>query len=347
LTLSEHLRVLEEGNRLVLVLSGGVGLGAYHAGACSKLLECGCQTGWISSSSTGTVQAALIAGTAPEHRHRVLRRFWFDSASELDPPWMHPAVVAWSHAIVGRFLGVVGQFRPRLYQSPTTFKSVYDVHPLRQHLMSLIDFERLNSGEIRLSIAATDIESGEPVVFDTADGVCIGIDHILASCALLPDFPPVELDGRRLGDGGLSANAPIEPVLMNAKAAERITCLVVDAFSRNGRTPVTFEEAMERRNDLVFANQTLMRLAAYEREQTLRTALQHVLAALPPDTVAVDQGAGADIEFLRIAYQSPAWEAGSEKLYDYSRKSLTARWNAGEQDIERILPRITQSLARS
>jgi NTE family protein len=75
----------------------------------------------------------------------------------------------------------------------------------------MIDFGRLNSGDIRISIATTDVETGDPVVFDSKD-VTIEMDHLLASCGFLPDFAPVEIGGRMLVDGGLSFNAPFDPI---------------------------------------------------------------------------------------------------------------------------------------
>ena len=46
-----------------------------------------------------------------------------------------------------------------------------------------------NSG---FTVATTDIETGDAVIFDTGKGDRIGIDHILASCGFLPEFAPVE-----------------------------------------------------------------------------------------------------------------------------------------------------------
>ena len=57
---------------------------------------------------------------------------------------------------------------------------------------------------------------GQPtVIFDTANGERIELDHLMATCGFLPEFAPVEIGGRLLGDGGFSANAPIEPVLLD------------------------------------------------------------------------------------------------------------------------------------
>jgi NTE family protein len=117
-----------------------------------------------------------------------------------------------------RLFGSAGHFRPRLPNPVGPFKSFYDLMPMKERIAELVDFDRLNGGNISIAVAATDIESGEPVIFDTARGDRIGIDHLLASCGFLPEFAPVEINGRLLGDGGLSANAPIEAVVRGGTA---------------------------------------------------------------------------------------------------------------------------------
>src|SRR4029078_4095477 len=121
-----------------------------------------------------------------------------------------------------------------------------------------VDFGRLNSGEVRFSVATTDIETGELVIFDTSKGDNISIDHILASCGFLPEFAPVDVGGRLLGDGGLSANAPIEAVANDA--SDKIIFLI-HLFARDGERPRSCEDALARKNDILFGNQTMQRLA--------------------------------------------------------------------------------------
>ena len=78
---------------------------------------------------------------------------------------------------------------------------LHDLAPLGARLPELVDFDLLNSPAApRLAVCATEVESGARVVFDTARGARIGPEHILASCALLPLFTPVEVSGRLLAD---------------------------------------------------------------------------------------------------------------------------------------------------
>jgi predicted acylesterase/phospholipase RssA len=204
-----------------LVLAGGIGLGAYQAGAYEALHREGrLSLKWLAGSSVGAVNAALIAGSRAGDRIETLRRFWNDGDlwSPLSPAgeWSGELrhLQNWFSAVRTRLFGAAGHFRPRLSLNPMKrFESLYDLTPMRTRLEKLVDFGRLNDGSMRMSIAATDIETGELVVFDTGEGAHIDIEHLLASCGYLPEFAPVEIDGRLLGDGGLYATAPVEIVV--------------------------------------------------------------------------------------------------------------------------------------
>ena len=116
--------------------------------------------------------------------------------------------------------------------SGTTRPGIFDAQPMRRILAELIDFDRLNAGSVRVSIVTVDLACGEEVVFDTATS-SINLDHIMASAALIPDFPPVEINGRLYVDGGFIANLPAHIVLDEARAqAEHMTCFVVDLSHR-------------------------------------------------------------------------------------------------------------------
>lgn len=154
---------------------------------------------------------------------------------------------------------------------------MYDLEPLRKRASELIDFDHLNLGSIRLTVCTTDIITGEMVFFDTSKGDRITIDHLLASCGFVPDFSPVEIGGRMLGDGGLSANAPFEAIAQE-QIKQDLTCFVLDLFSRDGAMPATLEQSLARKNDLIFANQTWVQLRSCQRQHAL-------LAAVSPASV--------------------------------------------------------------
>jgi NTE family protein len=109
---------------------------------------------------------------------------------------------------------------------------------MRDRLNSLIDFGRLNSGEVRICVAATDVETGDPVFFESGKDE-IGMDHLLASCGFLPEFA-VEIGGRILVDGGLSVNAPFDRVL-EEDTPQGLKLFVIDLYARDGYRPSSLE----------------------------------------------------------------------------------------------------------
>jgi NTE family protein len=300
-----------------MVFSGGLGLASYHAGAYQTFHERGFTLDWVAGSSAGAVTAALVAGNAEEDRVGRLESFWQVRADE--PVFDHPfrRLQAWASVTRGHLVGHLDFFHvrpPSLH--PLRFRSLYDLAPMRERLHRLVDFGRLNSGETRVSICATDVESGDAVSFDTGDGP-LEMDHLLASCGFLPEFAPVEVDGRLYVDGGLSANAPFDAVLRTNAA---IRLFVVDLFSRDGSRPKTLEAAGERKTDLMFGNQTLLRLRDHVELRKLRKELGQLTIE------------GKD-EIALLSYRSGPEEPGPEKSYNFSRDGLATRWSAGRLDM--------------
>src|SRR5213080_1893522 len=62
--------------QVVLVLQGGGALGAYQVGVYEAMHEAGIEPDWVIGTSIGAINAALIAGNAPERRMPRLREFW-------------------------------------------------------------------------------------------------------------------------------------------------------------------------------------------------------------------------------------------------------------------------------
>jgi NTE family protein len=249
-----------------------------------------------------------------------------------------------------RLFGVPGLFRPRLSSfTSARFSSLYDLAPLRARVEKFVDFERVNGGDIRVCVATTDIESGDPVVFDTAKGDRIGIDHLLASCGFLPEFAPIEIGDRVLGDGALSVNAPLETVLRDSADEERIV-FILDLYARDGARPGDFEAAAARKNDLLFGNQTYQRLDALWRENQLRAEITRLMARLPPELkneLSAEAGrAGGRRTVFYLSYRAPPEEAGPEKPFDLSRSTVEDRWKIGALDMGEALCRLADTSLR-
>jgi NTE family protein len=311
-------------NPVALVLSGGVSLGAYQAGAFATLSKRVCPN-WIAASSAGAINAAVICGNKPEYRLEALSRFWMlevrdpsEQAALTEPNSSFGHALSWISALQTRLTGSPGFFRPSLYSLIQSPPALYDLTPMQTRLQELIDFDRLNAGEIRLTVATTDVETSETVLFDTARGDRIEMPHLMASCGLLPEFAPVEIDGRLLGDGGLSANAPVEAVLTDPNLPN--VCFVVDLFARDGGRPTDLETSLARRQEIFFANQTYQQIRSHLRMLDQRSS----------------HSSRSPIIFY-MSYRPLAGEAGPEKQYDFSERTLRARWRAGALDMDAAL----------
>jgi NTE family protein len=296
------------------VFSGGLGLGAYHAGAFEGFVSRSIPIDWVTGSSAGAISAAIVAGSDASNRIRNLREFWL-VPDRLTVRTSARHAFAWMNAVNVRLLGHKGFFRPRFSIPSSRFVSLYDLQPVEERLRKLIDFERLNSGYPRLTICATDLKSGDALLFDSSSER-IEMDHILASCGLLPEFPPVQVGNRLLGDGGLSLNAPFDPVL---EVPDALQLYIIDLFARDGKLPDGFEAASERKIDLNFGNQTFQRLRHALRARQLRNQLQGL--------------ADPDLIYL-LSYRPGSEEAGPEKLFELSERAMDQRWQAGYFDMQ-------------
>jgi NTE family protein len=276
-------------DRRILVLQGGGAMGAYQAGVYEGLAAIGFAPNWVAGVSIGAINSALIAGNPPERRIERLREFWnrvSARASFALPAGMdfaRPFLNRMSAAAVATF-GVPGFFAPR--RIPPYFApegslgamSYYDTEPLRATLGELVDFDRLNNGEVRVSLGAVNVRTGESVYFDSASDK-ITASHVMASGSLPPGFPPVEIDGEYYWDGGIMSNTPLQYVCEDF----RISALVVavDLFSGKGELPQNLGQVLERAKDIQYQSKQRLTDSRIREIEALRGTLADVLGKLP------------------------------------------------------------------
>ncbi len=322
-----------------LILAGGLALGAYQQGALEVLLaEERLTLRAIAGTSVGAFNGAIVAGNRPERQLERLRSFWSQCA--LDPllaNWAFPAGAwtpgrlgkpfDWLATIESRLAGSPGLFRLRtpLEPHPSGVPSLYETGPAVATLRAHIDFDLLNAGPVRFCCATTDTQTGRCVVFDTAAGDRIELDHLLASGGLMPSFAPQPIDGRLLGDGGFTANAPLEPFLASQRRGETLPLYVlVDLFSGEAPAPRTLEVSAGRSVDMNYAGQTLMRLEAIMRERALELRVP-----------GGGDRPGSDL--VALAYQPLPHDPGPEKMFDFARRTIEARAERGREDARAAL----------
>jgi len=343
----------------ILVLQGGGALGAYQAGVYEILSDFGHTPEWVAGISIGAINAALIAGNPKQHRVERLREFWEGVSSF---PFGHPPPLPVARAVasgkltfdrtrdalnetnatIAMLFGVNGFFSPRLpaapFQRPGTPGAIsyYDTEPLKKTLERLVDFDLLNSGAVRLSVGAVNVRSGNFCYFDTTEQR-LDVRHIMASGALPPGFPPVEIDGECYWDGGLVSNTPLQHVLDHPGTKGRLV-FQVDLFPARGEMPLNLGDVSEREKDIRYSSRTRLNTTnELERQATMQSA-QRLLAKLPP-SLRNDADAKAlaampvepPVSVVHLIYRSKHYESQS-KDYEFSRASMLEHWCAGTAD---------------
>jgi NTE family protein len=333
----------------ILVLQGGGALGAYQAGVYEALSGRGYEPDWLAGISIGAINAALIAGNPPQRRVERLRDFWLTLSSGPAPLILFPAGALRTHvnaaaATMAMLLGAPGLFAPRLvtgaprHESDVSRLGLYDATPLRRTLEQFVDFERLNSGQMRLAVGAVNVRSGNFAYFDSARQR-LDPRHIMASAALPPAFPPVEIDGEHYWDGGLVSNAPLQYVLDQPSGGCRRVVFQVDLFPARGELPKNLDEVLARAKDIRFSSRTRLNTDQEMQLTALAQAAQRLGRKLPPElandpdlrrlAALGDWRDGLDI--VQLIYRTRGYESHA-KDYEFSRLSMLEHWAAGRAD---------------
>ena len=341
----------------VLVLQGGGALGSYQAGAYQALCHFGFEPNWIAGISIGAVNAAIIAGNEPAQRVRKLKEFWQKVSSPV--PWVAVPVPVpkggqqrelfnESNAALVATFGVPGFFTPRVPPAPLWPKgspesqSYYDTSPLRRTLEQLIDFDRINDLQCRLSLGTVGVTSGNFRYFDNVElnrlGKRMGPEHVMASGALPPGFPSVVIDGEHYWDGGIASNTPLDYVL-DAETGNDLLIFQVDLFSARGELPRTLLDAAEREKDIRFSSRTRMATDKNRQLHNTRKAVRDLIDKLPdnlkndPSAIFLRQATRENtVTVVHLIYRSKHYETNS-KDYDFSHVAMVEHWEAGVQDV--------------
>lgn len=345
---------------VALVLQGGGALGAYQAGVYEGLHETGIRPTWLAGISIGALNAAVIAGSPETQRVDRLREFW-ETICAAPVDWsanegltgglpfafdLRPAHNT-AAAMRALLMGQSGFFKPRFPPpflslfSGDTATSFYDTTPLRDTLERLVDFDRLNSGDVRVSVAAVNVRSGNLVYFDTAERR-LRPEHFMASGALPPGFPAVEIDGEYYWDGGMVSNTPLSRVLSSEPRRDTLT-FQVDLWSAKGRLPYDLLEVASRQKDIQYSSRTRAITTHMLQMQKMRQALQQLMEKLP-EAAKTDQEIQsiADLandrayNIVHLIYQSKAFE-GHSKDYEFGPDAMREHWQSGLDDIRRTL----------
>ncbi len=350
---------------VALVLQGGGALGAYQAGVYEGLHEAGIRPNWVSGISIGSINAGIIAGSPEDERVARLRGFW---EAICRPTGF--AGLPWGETLAGLFGGmpfgfgspmVTGQlaafraltqgqpgfFTPRvpspylLRDSGAASTSFYDTSPLAATLREYVDFKLLNSGAVRASFGAVNVRTGNFAYFDSTRQP-LGPEHIMASGALPPGFPAVDVDGQSYWDGGIVSNTPLAEVLRVHPMPDTLA-FQVDLWPARGKLPTSMDEVAQRQKDIQYSSRTRLVTDNYRKILQLRHGLQTLLERLPadqrnsPDLAELRaQACTPLVNVVNLIYQAKHYERES-KDYEFSPEAMREHWRFGLADIRRTL----------
>ncbi|WP_082647752.1 DUF3734 domain-containing protein [Lysobacter antibioticus] len=348
---------------IALVLQGGGALGAYQAGVYQGLYEAGIAPNWIAGISIGAFNTAIIAGNPPGKRMDALREFW----ATISQPTLLPSTTfgqearftdldadtrawldtweAWRAIVEGQH----GFYRPRAWFGQDPFAapgpaaaSWYDTSPMIATLERMVDFDRLNDGGIRVSVGAVNVRTGNLEYFDNTR-MRLDARHILASGALPPAFPAIEIDGEYYWDGGLVSNTPLSHVLTSSPRSDTLV-FQVDLWNARGDLPQTLLDVAERQKEIQYSSRTRLITDTQRVFQHYRRLLRELLEEIPEDVRATNPWAQHAAELacdrrysvIHLIYRERA-RIGHFKDYQFGRVAMREHWLSGQSDIARAL----------
>jgi NTE family protein len=338
--------------QVVLVLQGGGALGAYQVGVYQALHDASIEPDWVIGTSIGAINAALIAGNAPERRMERLNAFWqhveqpVTTAGPLD--WL--GMGNWVANMTTVMRGIPAFFEPSLTslrgvraQVGVESAAYYSTEPLRQTLGDLVDFARLQGGATRLTVGAVNACSGAMRYFDSQyEALCV--EHVMASGALPPAFPAVRIDGQPYWDGGLYSNTPIEAVLDDRRRRDSLI-FAVNVWHQTAPEPESIWQVMGRQKDIQFASRADSHIARQKQIHRLRHVIRELTRQLPSAKQAdpaikelSSWGCGTTMHVAHLL--APRLEGEDHtKDIDFTPAGVKARREAGYADTRRMIER--------
>lgn len=343
--------------RIALLLQGGGALGSYQAGVYQALAEAGLHPDWVAGISIGAINSALIMGNAPEQRGEKLRAFWetvtqpplgvpYFKDIDLHSDLQHQLINQW-RSLGTMMFGAPEFFQPRF--PPPIFTpagnpgnlAYYDISPLKSLLEKLVDFDRINAKRERFSVGAVNVKTGNFTYFDNTTHR-IGPQHVMASGALPPGFPAIEVDGEFYWDGGVVSNTPLQWVL-DARPRADTLAFQVDLWSARGELPRDMIEIDTRLKDIRYSSRTRAGTDQFRRMQAVRRAAAKLLAEMrpelrqTPEAELLAQEADATVyNVIHMIYRARRYE-GASKDYEFSRRTMEEHWASGYDDMTRTL----------
>lgn len=331
--------------QIVLVCQGGGALGAYQVGVYRAMHEAGIEPDWIIGTSIGAINAALIAGNAPENRLAALDAFW--KRVEQDRSWhnwLPTAQMTQTMSYMNTVMnGIPGFFEPNLqalFGQHATMSAeqagYYSTAPLEKTLSELVDFSLIANKKPRLTVGAAHVCSSRMTYFDSRETE-LNVKHILASGALPPAFPPVRIDGELYWDGGILSNTPAEAVFDDRDRRSSVI-FAVHVWNPIGQEPRTMLEVAHRQKDVQYSSRVATHITRQVETHRLRHAIAELVEQMPEQlrqSPAIKEiaGLGCLTRMHVVRLLAPQLDHEDQtKDVDFSPEGIARRRDAGYAD---------------
>jgi NTE family protein len=305
------------------------------------------------SSVEPPLDLGAAGGTPADHVGELWKKAFDDTLALWGGPTFAPrgsvarSLASQVNAWMAAALGAPGMFAPRVLspwlQPHGTLEgtSYYDTSGLRTTLERFVDFDRINAGETRFSVGAVNVTSGNFVYFDNTTHT-IGPEHVMASGALPPGFPAVEIEGEYYWDGGLVSNTPLQWVL-ESEVRQDTLAFQVDLWNARGGFPRSMSEVETRLKEIQYSSRTRANSDQFKYVQRIRKTLGDLLSKLPDELrntpeyqLLYPQADRKVYNLVQLIYRSRDYEGGF-KDYEFSQQSMEEHWRAGYHDTIRTL----------
>jgi NTE family protein len=170
----------------------------------------------------------------------------------------------------------------------------------------------------------------------------IGPEHIMASGALPPGFPAIEIEGEQYWDGGLVSNTPLQWVV-DAEPRRDTLAFQVDLWNAQGDFPRNMFDVITREKEIRYSSRTRAGTDQFKYVQSLRHALADLFGKMPQELKNSPEARllGKETEqkvynIVQLIYRAKNYE-GHAKDYEFSRLSMQEHWRAGYHDARRTL----------
>jgi NTE family protein len=325
----------------VLVLQGGGALGAYQAGVYQALHEAEIEPDWVIGTSIGAINAALIAGNAPADRLEKLHEFWHKVEYDLLANTLSVLPGGTQAArLMTMFGGLPAFFQPNpmamlgnAWPMGADHAGHYSTAPLRRTLEELVDFDRINRRETRISVGAANVCTSQMHYFDSREQE-FRVEHVMASGALPPAFPAVRVEGELYWDGGILSNTPLEAIFDDNPRRNALV-FSVHVWNPDGAEPVTLNQVLNRQKDVQFASRSRSQIERQRQMHKLRHVIANLAKRLPKSEQSSNEVAelasyGCVTQMHVMALIAPTLpNEDHTKDIDFSGSSIRTRWEAG------------------